>query len=169
MVLDTARLKLRLLNTSDAVMILALLNEASFIKNIGDKGVRNLQDALHYINNGPLAMQAKFGFSFYCCVKKDDGQVIGISGLTKRDGIDYPEIGFAFFAKYCRQGFGFESAQAIIHYADTQLAIKHLQAICNPGNEASKTLLQRLGFNFDKHIILADTNQTVMLFDLNAS
>lgn len=52
LILDT-RLKLRVLDLSDAEMILALLNEESFINNIGDKAVRNLQDARNYISNGP--------------------------------------------------------------------------------------------------------------------
>jgi ribosomal-protein-alanine N-acetyltransferase len=169
LILDTTRLKLRLLNNSDAGMILALLNEASFIKNIGDKAVRNLQDALNYISNGPLTMQQDLGFSLYCCVKKDDEQAIGVSGLIKRDGIDHPEIGFAFLTQYCRQGYGYESAQGVINYANNRLALKHLQAICNPDNEASKILLQRLGFSFNKNIILAENNKTVMLFDLNSS
>ncbi|MBA6391680.1 GNAT family N-acetyltransferase [Colwellia sp. BRX10-3] len=169
MILDTTRLKLRLLNHSDAEMILALLNEESFIKNIGDKAVRNLQDALNYISNGPLTMQQDLGFSLYCCVKKDDEQAIGVSGLIKRDGIDHPEIGFAFLTQYCRQGYGYESALGVINYANNRLALKHLQAICNPDNEASKTLLQRLGFSFNKNIILAENNKTVMLFDLNSS
>jgi RimJ/RimL family protein N-acetyltransferase len=168
LILETARLKLRLLNNSDAEMILELLNEESFIKNIGDKAVHNHQDALNYINNSPLAMQQKLGFSLYCCVKKDDEQAIGISGLIKREGIDYPEIGFAFLTKHCRQGYGFESTKAVISYVKNQLALKQLQAICNLDNEASKALLQRLGFCFNKNISLAENNQAVMLFDLIA-
>lgn len=169
LILETSRLQLRLLNKSDAMMILALLNQASFIKNIGDKGVKNKQDALHYINNGPLAIQRELGFSLYCCVKKDDGQAIGVSGFIKRDGIDHPELGFALLTKFCRQGYGFESAEALVNYANNKLSIKHLQAICNPDNNASKSILQRLGFCFNKHLELNDNKQVVMLFDRKTS
>lgn len=146
-------------------MVLTLLNQASFIENIGDKAVRNLEDARSYINDGPLAMQQALGFSLYCCVKKDDGQAIGISGLIKREGITYPEVGFAFLNQHCRQGYGFESAQAVINYASNQLRLQRLQAICNLDNEASKALLQRLGFSWRKNISLEEGNKTVMLFD----
>jgi ribosomal-protein-alanine N-acetyltransferase len=73
-------------------------------------------------------------------------------GLIKRDGIDHPEISFAFLTqyRYCRQGYGYESAQGVINYANNRLTLKHLQAICNPDNEAYKALLQRLGFSFNK-------------------
>ena len=166
MVIETQRLHLRLLNNSDAITILALLNQASFIKNIGDKSVRNEHDAIAYINNGPLTMQQQLGFSLYCCVKKSDDQAIGIAGLIKRDGIEQPEIGFAFLDEYCRQGYGFEASEAVINYAHNQLSINHLQAICNLDNNVSRSLLRRLGFCFNKNIELIENKQTVMLFDL---
>lgn len=146
-------------------LLLRLLNEEGFIKNIGDKQVRTKADALNYINNGPLALQRDFGFSLYCCVKKSNGEAIGISGLIKREGIEFPEVGFAFLSKHCQQGYGFESAEAVIKYATTQLLLKHLQAICSPDNKASIVLLSRLGFIFNKNIKLDDNTNEVMLFD----
>ncbi len=169
LILETERLQLRLLKERDAEMILVLLNEPSFIHNIGDKGVRNYQDALDYINSGPLAMQKELGFSLYCCVNKTTQQAVGLSGLIKREGIDHPEVGFAFLSDFCRKGYGFESAQAVVNYAKHQLALNCLQAICNLDNEASKALLKRLDFKFLKNIELATNKQTVMLFELNDS
>jgi hypothetical protein len=64
---QSQRLVLRTLNEGDASMILQLLNEKSFIDNIGDKGVRDTEGALRYINTGPLAMQKALGYSLYCC------------------------------------------------------------------------------------------------------
>lgn len=162
---ETSRLTLRLLNENDVGMILELLNEEAFISNIGDKQVRTELDALNYINSGPLAIQRDFGFSLYCCVRKTDGKAIGLSGLIKRDGIEFPEVGFAFLSKYCQQGYGFESAEAAILHATNILALKHLQAICNPDNHASVALLSRLGFSFNKNINLDNNDKTVMLFD----
>ena len=43
--LETERLLLRPFTTDDAPFILTLLNEPSFLQNIGDKKVRNLEDA----------------------------------------------------------------------------------------------------------------------------
>lgn len=165
LILETPRLQLRVLTLDDAGMILTLLNEASFIKNIGDKNVRDQQGAENYIQQGPLAMQDEFGYSFYGCVRKSDGYLLGISGLIKRTGMKYPEVGFAFLNQYCRQGYGFESASAVISYAEEKLSIKHLQAICNIDNKASQGLLARLGFSYSKIIDLDYSGQTVMLFD----
>ena len=47
--LETDRLILRWLATDDAEFILELLNEPSFLRFIGDKGVRTLEDARDYM------------------------------------------------------------------------------------------------------------------------
>lgn len=170
MICQGERLILRLLTDDDAPMILSLLNQPSFIKNIGDKGVRNLNDAKNHIAEGPLAMQRSLGFSMYCCQLKTTGETIGLSGLIKRPGIEHPEIGFAFLPQYCKQGYGFESAKATIEYAQEYLRLPKLQAICNPDNNASIALLTKLGFTYIKQLVIPTIDNTINLFErsLNA-
>ena len=55
MILSTARLSIRELVEADAPFILQLLNDPAFIKYIGDKGGRTLEDAREYITSGPRA------------------------------------------------------------------------------------------------------------------
>ncbi len=63
--LETARLTLRELSPADAEFILRLLNEPSFIRYIGDRGVRNETDARTYILEGPMDSYARHGFGLY--------------------------------------------------------------------------------------------------------
>ncbi len=166
--LETERLALRLLNDDDAPMIMSLLNEPSFIQNIGDKKVRDIEGALNYIHSGPLAMQNQFGFSLYCCQLKTTGETIGISGLIKRPEIEFPEVGFAFFQQYCGQGFGFESASVVMKYAHEKLNFQKLHAICNSDNVASIALLKKLAFRYLNDIVLPNNDNTIKLFEHNA-
>ena len=85
-ILETERLYLRQFSTEDAEFILELLNEPSFIQNIGDRGVRTLDDAGAYLLNGPVASYAKNGFGLYRVVLKETDESIGMCGLIKRDG-----------------------------------------------------------------------------------
>ena len=64
-VLETERLILRWLGTDDAGFIYQLVNEPSWLKHIGDKGVRTVQDAENYIRNGPVEMYGRLGFGLY--------------------------------------------------------------------------------------------------------
>ena len=79
--LTTERLVLRKFDTSDADFVLRLLNEPSFIQFIGDKGVRNLNDAQKYILNGPIASYDKHGFGLYLVALKSNKSPIGMCGL----------------------------------------------------------------------------------------
>ena len=55
-VLETDRLILRQLETSDTAFILKLVNDPSWLRYIGDKGVNSLEDAKDYIRTGPIDM-----------------------------------------------------------------------------------------------------------------
>ena len=61
-VVETERLALRRLRLDDAEFIFRLVNDPSFIRYIGDKGVRTLDDARKYLSEGPLASYDRHGF-----------------------------------------------------------------------------------------------------------
>ena len=163
-VLEAARLTLRHLSIGDAEFILRLLNEPSFLRYIGDKGVRNLDDARQYILNGPVASYERNGFGLYLVELKDDGTPIGISGLVKRDTLPDPDIGFAFLPAYWSQGYAVESAAAVMTYAREGLGLTRIAAITSPDNNASEKLLGKIGLRFERMIKLSDGEDQVKLF-----
>ena len=73
MVLETGRLTLREIVDDDAPFILELLNDPSFIENIGDRGVRSLDDARAYIRNGPVTSYGHHGFGLWLVEVKQGG------------------------------------------------------------------------------------------------
>ncbi|WP_448550469.1 GNAT family N-acetyltransferase [Thalassotalea fusca] len=164
-ILETDRLVLRVLSPADADMIITLLNQPDFIQNIGDKGVRDFESACEYIETGPIAMQQALGFSLYCCQLKSSGEPIGMSGLIKREGVEYPEVGYSFLSQYQRKGYGKESVAAVIEYARSQLALKCLNAICNPSNSASIALLEGQQFKKKGLVSVPNIDQEVVLFE----
>jgi len=85
-VAETPRLRLRWLTADDAAFILALVNDPSWIANIGDKGIRDLDGARRYIETGPKAMVARFGFGLNL-IETRDGTPVGLCGLIKRDSL----------------------------------------------------------------------------------
>jgi RimJ/RimL family protein N-acetyltransferase len=154
-VLETARLGLRRLTTDDADFVLELLNEPSFLANIGDRGVRTLDDARGYLERGPIASYARHGFGLYLVVLRDSHEPIGICGILQRDELPEPDIGFAFLPRYWSRGYALESAQAVSHYARGVLGLPRLLAITLPGNRGSKRVLERIGFRFERLVKLA--------------
>jgi len=164
MLLETNRLRLRRLSVDDAEFILRLLNEPSFIQNIGDRGVRTAEDARAYILKGPVASYEKFGFGLLLVELKESGVPIGMCGLLKRDVLEHVDIGYALLPEFWSQGYAFESASAVMSYAREKLGAKQVLAVVNADNQSSIRLLEKMGFRYEKMIRLADDAAEIKLF-----
>lgn len=163
-VMETERLILRHLSTQDSAFILELVNEPSWLRFIGDKGVRNLEDARNYILTGPMEMYSRLGFGLYLVERKNGSIPIGICGLIKRDSLEDIDIGFAFLASFQSQGYGFEAASATMEYAIQQLKLKRIVAITSKDNLGSSRLLEKIGMKFDGFVVLPPDTEELKLF-----
>ena len=165
-VIETERLSLRPLTVDDAEFILALVNEPSFLRYIGDKQVRNVEDARQYILNGPVASYERHGLGQMLVELKESQTPIGMCGLLKRDELPEPDIGFALMPDFCNKGFAFEAASAVLQDARDRLKLQRFVAITTLDNDASMKLLERLGFKFERVIRLAPDREELKLFVL---
>ena len=165
--LETERLVLRKLSADDAAFIVELLNQPSFLRYIGDKEVRNIADAVQYIQTGPLASYERFGFGLYLVELKENGESIGMCGLLKRDSLPDVDVGFAFLPSFWSQGYAFESAAAVMNYGREVLGLRRIVAITSPDNNASIRLLEKIGLRFERLIKLASDQPEVRLFGSN--
>jgi RimJ/RimL family protein N-acetyltransferase len=168
-VVETPRLALRRLSSDHEEFIRRLLNEPSFLRYIGDRKVRTASDAVRYIETGPVAMYAQFGFGLFLVELKATGAPIGICGLLKRDTLDDVDVGFAFLPEYWRQGYAFESAAAVIEYGRTVHRLARVVAITSLDNPPSISLLEKLGFRFERTIRMTSDGEELRLFGLNTN
>ena len=142
---DTARLTLRTAHLDDAPFYLELLNDPGFIAYIADRKVRTLDAARQALRDGPIAMQAARGHSMY--VVELNGVPIGMSGLLKRDALPEPDIGYAFLAAYCGNGYAYEAACAVLQHAQA-LGMRRIMAITSQDNIGSIRLLEKCGLRY---------------------
>jgi RimJ/RimL family protein N-acetyltransferase len=162
-ILETERLRLRLVNEDDAPFYLALANDPAFIEHIGDRQLRTHDAALRGLREGPIAMQARHGHSLYLVELLDGGAALGLCGLVKRDTLEYVDIGYAFLPGHRGRGYAFEAAQAVMLHA-AGLGIRRLAAITTPGNTPSIALLLRLGMRFERCASLAPGQPALNLY-----
>ncbi len=163
-ILETERLVLRRVTTDDAEFILELLNDPSFLRFIGDKGVRTLDDARHYVMTGPVASYEHFGFGLFLVELRETGAPIGLCGLLQRATLPDPDIGFAFLPAYQSRGYGKESAAAVMEYGRTEFGMKRILAITSLDNDASIALLQKIGLKFERITRLTPDAGEIRLF-----
>lgn len=152
--ITTDRLSIRPLNDNDASFIVTLLNEPTFIENIGDKNVQTLKDAIEFIRTGPNAMFEQYGFALHVVELKSTKKAIGLCGLLKRDVLPLPDLGYALLGKYQGYGYGIESAKAVLVYEMKDKNLPKVLAITSLENTASQSLLDKLGFTYSKTVEL---------------
>ncbi len=152
MILETARLRLRKLTENDAAFVLRLVNEPAFLTNIGDKEVRNLDDARRFIREGAWTNQPKPGYGQLLVELKDSGEPVGVCGLLYRPSLDVTDVGFALLSPYQHQGYAYEAATAVLQYGRATLGISQIVALTVPENTASIKLIEKLGLRFRQEV-----------------
>jgi len=162
----TERLILRQFELSDSEFIVELLNEPSFIQNIGDRNVRTLADAEKYLENGAMVSYAKNGFGLLAVTLTETGETLGMCGLIKRDALEDVDIGYAFLPKFWSQGYAIEAAQGVMKFSKEVLGLKRIVAIVDPANAGSIRVLEKLGMTFEKMMKLSEDDIELKLFSM---
>ncbi|WP_394147014.1 GNAT family N-acetyltransferase [Shewanella atlantica] len=154
---------LRHLEMAHADFILNLLNTPGFLKNIGDRGVRDRLQAETYLLDGPLASYRQHGFGLYLVELKETGEPIGLCGLVKRPVFDSPDLGYALLPAYWGRGYALESAEAVLLHCKV-LKIRRVLGIVSPGNDSSISVLEKVGMIFKERALWEEDNSQVLIY-----
>jgi RimJ/RimL family protein N-acetyltransferase len=161
---QTDRLVLRHVGPGDAQFLCRLLNEPSWLQNIGDRGVRTSLAAEQYIQDKFIESYESLGFGMYLIELKSDKSPIGLCGLVQRGYLPGPDIGFATLPEFWGSGYAFEASAAIMRHARNGLGLSRLLAIVKPDNSRSVRLLERLGFSQEGECRVPSTDELLNLY-----
>lgn len=105
-----------------------------------------------------MSTQAAFRFQYWPIFRLSDDAHLGCCRIRPVPGKnDVLELGFHLGGEQWVQGFATEAASAVINYAFATLEAVALVAGHHPQNEASRHVLQRLGFRFTHDEFYAPT------------
>lgn len=147
--------------------MLRIWNDPTFVRYVGDRGLRTEDDARQALCAGPLTTYDRYGYGPYLLNPHATGMPAGICGLFRRPGLDDPDIGFALLPEYRGQGFAREAADAVIEHARTDLGLTRLTAIVAVDNASSLGLIQRLGLSFERMLSLPGEDQEACLYGVD--
>lgn len=164
--LTTDRLTLRWFTEADAALMLAVWNDPDFVRYVGDRGIRTFDEAREALAQGILAMYRDHGFGPYRVATKDGDKPMGICGLFQRDYLDDPDIGFALLPEFCRQGYAFEAAVAVLDEAKVA-GLERVTAIVSPENVASIGLIEKLGLSPAERMRPPGEERDVLLYAID--
>lgn len=177
--LETQRLMIRPWRSSDL---------ASFASMGADSEVmRYFPDLLDAQQSAALARRIQgliqqHGWGFWALELKATQQFIGFTGLNPLSAdFDFSsttlpavEIGWRIAQPFWRQGYALEAAQACLSFAFKQLNLDEVYAFTTVSNQASESLMQKLGMTLIKrfsHPHLAATHPLAqhVLYQLTAA
>jgi RimJ/RimL family protein N-acetyltransferase len=145
-IFSTPRLQLNLISDADREFIFALVNSEGWLRFIGDRNVRSIDDAVAYIKK----IQNTPDLFYWVVRLKKDQTPVGIISFLKRNYLEHFDIGFAFLPQYSGQGYAYEASKEVLAFAKDKHAT--ILATTIPENIRSIGLLTRLGFSFEKEM-----------------
>ena len=163
-VLQTQRLILRKLKLNDTAFIIELVNSPGWLQYIGYRNIHTTEDAIRYLEDGPLKSYEQNGFGLLLIQLKTTKAPIGMCGLLKRDALPLPDLGYALLPAYEGKGYITEATSAYLAYVEQQLQIEKLMAITNLDNAKSIRVLEKLNFVFERYMNLSGDDHSVRLF-----
>ena len=163
-ILETERLKLREFEKTDADFIIELVNSPGWLEFIGDRNVRTEEEAIVYLENGPIRSYRVNGYGLWMVIRKEEEIPIGMCGIVNRPMMQNPDIGFAFLPAWMGSGFAYEIAKATLNFANLQLQIPVISAITVPKNAKSIRLIAKLGLTFIREFSFPDSQEILSLY-----
>jgi RimJ/RimL family protein N-acetyltransferase len=147
--LISKRLLLTKLSLDDADFIFELVNSPGWLKFIGDRNVKAPEDARLFI----LKILNNPSVNYWIVRVQEQLLPIGVVSFIKRDYLDFHDIGFAFLPKHSKQGYAYEAAVTLLQNLAKEHSYPRILATTIKENSSSISLLEKMGFHFDRQIV----------------
>ena len=132
--------------TDDTELAMSLWGDKDVTRYISASGAFTKEEVLARLEK-EIANQEKYQIQYWPVFDKETKELIGCCGLRPYEEKVY-EIGFHLRPRFWGHGYAVEVANAVIQYAFDNLEADALFAGHNPKNEASKKVLNKLGFQY---------------------
>lgn len=150
--LETERLILRRFTMDDVDALFLLNTVPELIRYTGNKPFRSREQAAEFMQKGPLYDYQHHGYGRLACVLKTTQQVIGFTGIKFIDELEENELGYRLLPAYWQMGLAKEAARAVLTQAKSELNLSRIISLIHPENNASKNVVRKLGFQFEKSV-----------------
>jgi [ribosomal protein S5]-alanine N-acetyltransferase len=160
-ILTTPRLLLRAFEEGDEELLFNLNHDIEVVKYTGNPPMEDITEAKRVLHELIIPQYAA-GFGRWAVHLKLNKQFIGWCGLKQTEnGVD---IGYRFLKKFWRNGYGSESAHAVLKYAFERRHIDKIVAHAVVDNIHSLKILDKLGLNRTE--VVDEGYRTIQKFEL---
>jgi RimJ/RimL family protein N-acetyltransferase len=172
--LTTERLVLRLPRLEDAEPLLALYTDPEAMRFIGGVHPEAAADPTYVVRQWLQRWEAN-GLGHFVVVRREDGAVLGRTGLVVWDTRDWriknaseagehaqPELGWAFVRAHWGHGYATEAARAVRRWVREEVELERLISVIAPDNLRSRRVAEKLGCTQAEAVVLADAGPAVV-------
>jgi len=155
-IIDTKRLKLRLLNENDIDDLLLLFGDPIAMKYF--PSVKDCKGTEEWLNEN-LKNYKTYGYCLFAVEIKDDKKFIGYCGFIPQkdvNGKDEIEIGYGLIRTYWHKGFATEAAIACKKYGFEDMKCNRLISLIRPENKASINVAIRNEMQWEMDLVRWD-------------
>jgi ribosomal-protein-alanine N-acetyltransferase len=98
------------------------------------------------------------GFGYWLFRDRETGEPVGRGGLGRAHvaGRDEVEVGWAVMSQHWGRRYGTEIGAAALDVAFGPLGLTEVVAFTLPDNAASRRVMEKLGFSYEREIVWAD-------------
>ena len=99
----------------------------------------------------------RHGYGVWILRRKEDGAFVGRAGLRRKpvEGFEETELLYACMPEHWSHGLATEAAEAIVRIAFERLKMPNLVAFTRPDNTASRRVVEKAGFAYERDFIHA--------------
>lgn len=168
--LETERLIIRPITLDDTMEFFEMRSQPEVHTYLRDKTLNTIDEALNLLNSIRLQYQ-KFGIGRVAVIEKSTFRFIGWTGFkfivdTYNNHSKYLDFGYRLKKEAWDKGYATEAANTCMKYYYEALKHFNMHAMTHEKNEASKKVLEKVGFEISDEFILKDTNTKCLWYDL---
>ena len=145
MVIETARLSIRLPRAEDAAAYHAMHSDPDVTRWLGGPMPGSVEGEAERIARN-RTMHEEIGFTIWAVEEKETGEVVGVAGVVRVENVG-PEIEVAYHFRKDRWGRGYatEAARACLDYGFETAGLDRIIGLVAPENVASARVLEKCG------------------------
>lgn len=151
--LETERLILRELRSSDLNGMFELDSDPEVHKYLGNKPVKTIGESQKILDS-IINQYNEHGIGRWAAIKKSSGEFIGWTGLRLNTEYNmnghakYYDVGYRLIKQFWGNGYATESGKAAIKYAFNIMNLLEVYATTAIGNKASHHALLKIGLEY---------------------
>jgi RimJ/RimL family protein N-acetyltransferase len=163
-VIETERLRLRMLRDSDVDNLAALFADPDVMRYVGNGKPTDRVEAEKTLAS-IIAHWDRHGFGRWAIEEKGSGEFVGYGGL--RSLLGTPEVVYHFAKRHWRKGFATETARASLRFGFNEKGFDRIVAIAKPENAASIHVMEKVGMHFEQQTSYYDIK--VVQYEISAA